>query len=890
MSKLYPPSIEGKLPACGGDLLVIPFNMNRVVGIEEVGGMVAVIKTISTGSVVGVVDGQFSAGASSGKYFASFNLKDLSKALNIGQFYKVQIAYRHIESEDVGYYSNVGVFKKTTVPLVEIPQLKNNFYSGYEYTGTYSQKGKDETEKIYSYCFELSDMDGNLIDTSGIQIHDNSKDSANSFESQDVWKSNIELVKDRPYYIIYKVTTMNGLEASSTTYTTINQDSIDIDLDMELNSELNTEDGSVKLSISPRSKETSIISGNFILVRSSSANNFNSWDEVYKFAYLNVTISKSSPAFIWEDYSVQQGEEYVYALQAYNSKNLYSNRMQAKNGKVKIDFVDMFLCDGERQLKIQFNPKVSNFKNNILESKMETIGSKYPFIFKNGYVHYKEFSISGLISMLSDNSNTFIKLTPDEIDKEKQLQKRRIGTPSLIPPNNILSTDITADNIYKERQFKLEVLEWLNNGKPKFFRSPTEGNYIVRTMNVSLSPNDTLGRMLHSFQCTAYEIADWNFKNLTDLKLINIPQNKISNVKIAQVQPAKMIILDKTDFQFDYPIFEYTTNKNLIRFKNSVYNVNITEATPGTILGFTFSDSDGETVYIEIGGTGAYYFQIRQYPLFSIELHKGGWDNMKITFEYEDYTPTDAFSKIANFTITDEIRRIPGSGYTNNLMQSKSYGSANSNFIISDIRREIGTIHYLRAEKRYIQEVWRTPDGRYSRNQSLNDIIADNEWNPVLLYHNNSNGKYYSGNMKTELNGEPDFRLCISDTPDEYIDLGGNNIENTSVKFGASFGRIDALRNISDLSTLRVGNGVLIDIAYRVRTKEYVVESKDDATRNAKTIWLNRLNLLEKMLQNDNNAGITAETINEQRKLVNEAYGDFIDALRIALKREGTII
>ena len=45
---------------------------------------------------------------------------------------------------------------------------------------------------------------------------------------------------------------------------------------------------------------------------------------------------------------------------------------------------------------------------------METIGSKYPFIFKNGYVHYKEFSISGLLSMLSDSGNTFMKINDAE--------------------------------------------------------------------------------------------------------------------------------------------------------------------------------------------------------------------------------------------------------------------------------------------------------------------------------------------------------------------------------------------------------------------------------------------------------------------------------------------
>jgi hypothetical protein len=46
-------------------------------------------------------------------------------------------------------------------------------------------------------------------------------------------------------------------------------------------------------------------------------------------------------------------------------------------------------------------------KNNILESKQDTIGGKYPYIFRNGNVKYKEFSISGLISYLEDPENDF---------------------------------------------------------------------------------------------------------------------------------------------------------------------------------------------------------------------------------------------------------------------------------------------------------------------------------------------------------------------------------------------------------------------------------------------------------------------------------------------------
>jgi len=38
MAKLYPPNVEGKLPAFTGTTLVVPFSMNRAVGPGEVGG------------------------------------------------------------------------------------------------------------------------------------------------------------------------------------------------------------------------------------------------------------------------------------------------------------------------------------------------------------------------------------------------------------------------------------------------------------------------------------------------------------------------------------------------------------------------------------------------------------------------------------------------------------------------------------------------------------------------------------------------------------------------------------------------------------------------------------------------------------------------------------
>ena len=67
----------------------------------------------------------------------------------------------------------------------------------------------------------------------------------------------------------------------------------------------------------------------------------------------------------------------------------------------------MYLYDGERQLRIRFNPKISSFKTVIQETKKTTLGAQYPYFFRSGNISYKEFPISGLISYIMDESNSF---------------------------------------------------------------------------------------------------------------------------------------------------------------------------------------------------------------------------------------------------------------------------------------------------------------------------------------------------------------------------------------------------------------------------------------------------------------------------------------------------
>ena len=244
-----------------------------------------------------------------------------------------------------------------------------------------------------------------------------------------------------------------------------------------------------------------------------------------------------SQVFDWnfKDFTIEQGVEYTYyikeiinedCLKKYNTVNeeiiTYSNLSnKIASNLIYSDFEDMFLWDGKQQIKIRFNPKVSSFKINHLEQKTDVIGNRYPVFFRNNIVEYKEFPISGLISYHLDDNELFIQDSLQELGiKIKDIFERQ-NNPAGDFNYPTSSLNLISNNIKAERLFKLKLLDWLGNGEIKLFKSPSEGNYFVRLMNISLSPEDKLDRMLHTFSCTAYEAKEFNFENLKELGFIN---------------------------------------------------------------------------------------------------------------------------------------------------------------------------------------------------------------------------------------------------------------------------------------------------------------------------------------------------------------------------------
>lgn len=787
-TKLYPPVINGTIPAFYDSSITVPFEENKTV--SEYDGFALKIKTVQSNRLIGTY-------FSTTNTFTNIN----TSLLNEGQYYKVQLAY-YIGNEVPGFYSTVGVTKYTTKPTVEI--LKNT--DGVSYFGIYNQEGKDITEKVYSYQFDLKDNKGNIVETSNEQLHNSSFDTE-SYESIDSFTITRELEKNQMYYLTYKVTTINGLEVISPALQIFRSESVDSNLlsKADLDVQLNYEDGYIDISLKKPEgveKEESVV-GSFYLLRASSEDNFKSWDEV-----LNFVLSGQQPSrHLWKDMTIKQGVSYKYAVQQYNDYQLRTNKIESKT--IYADFEHAYLFDGDRQLKIKFDPKVSSFKNTVLEQKVDTIGSKYPFIFKNGNVRYKEFSVAGLISLLSDENNLFFELGNDNEDFRQTSPAEKV-----LAVSPIRTTQLTPQNIYNERNFKLEALEWLTNGEPKLFRSPVEGNYIVRLLNVSLSPNDVLGRMLHTFSATAYEIAEYNYENLSKYEIL-----KTSD-------PSTQQLRWKTIKFPEYPIQD---GVNILGEAASAIRLE------GMIAGdkIQIATANGEVYKIVIGTTGSYIVDLDK----GIEIKSLSFIDSDDTARAIDGTIrhqgtlTYAYYSKSFIDSFDTINKIELVQYP-----SRQFVGAQDNIIalINDgIKNKLQSIGYIRfimrdSDEKLYQQVDEKGNITYS-----SDVEGSNPIIPNVMGLNLYEVYDKEDNLLYLLDGYNGEKYEISENPHEATSLWINESEESIDLWDIYQYEI---RNFSEeITSIKTGHAVITEITYQAKELTYDLENTNEQVKEAQT-------------------------------------------------------
>ena len=777
MSKLYPPNIEGAIPAFSGDSLVVPFTMNKTVSQNNVRSFSLKIKTVQSNTLIKVATSTRIDFDSMEAYFTITGLK-------AGQYYKLQMAYVDNDDGAVGYYSTVGVVKYTSSPVVSISGLeigKINMNSS-SYLGVYSQYAQDVTEKIYSYCFTVTDFNGNLFATSGVKVH-NSFEDTEIYESTDRFTIEKELEINATYYIQYEITTINKMKVNSPRYRIMKRQSIDPEIQAELIAVLDKENGYINLTLQGKKKEDTQLetaaTGAFLITRASSKDNYGSWDNILKF----VLHGQQPSRWLWKDFTVEHGYTYKYSLQQYNDYDLYSNRILSE--PVEVAFEDSFLYDGDKQLKIKYNPKVSSFKTNIQETKLETIGSQHPFIFRNGTIAYKEFPISGLISYQMDEENLFI--SEDDLGLTE------------------ITTNLTDKNVTSERIFKMKVLEFLTDGKPKVFRSPVEGNFIVRLMNSSLAPIDTVGRMLHSFTTTAYEIADYNHKELNNYNFLSVKDPSKQQMRWETV-PFAWSNNDGT--------VSYASNDT--RLNNHVATiVRLQDMMPGDLVSL-----DGNV--IAIGATGNYYVDIGT-SITDIRLVGTGEHQGSMVYGYYSDTQ-NKFDTITDINIED----LPLIQYVSEMDIFEA---------LQDIKFTIEGFYALHFTKREVFEVYTdNNDAQLWLNQNKKETLTDfNIFNMYLV----KNMERFPAFPNYYIDGKTQQKIALEDYSNViYINGKPMDLTETVTYF---------IHKPQDITSLQISNGIMAECSVQRKEMFYKLEELSPV-KEFKNEYKDKLNTLLNIL------------------------------------------
>lgn len=657
MAKLYPPHLEGKLPAFQGTTIVVPFSMNQAVGPTAVSGFHIQIRTINKDTIIyegsatnfdkssgAPLNSSTNFGRTNSNCFASFNIADAVSQFKVGQFYRIQLAYEDDNGNpnsipDIGYYSSVGIAKYTAVPKVFIEGMTTAATNKHLYTYSCRYEQTDATEKLYSSYLVMRNNEGEEVYNSGVIKHSFGNDTLPHI-AHETFLIPFDIEFGKIYRLCWYVTTVNDLVTRTEEYRIMmtNNGGVEFEgvTDLVVRAISNYSRGTVDVMFIHKNPSILTLKGMYRISRSV-------YQEPYEWQFISTLFCTNNliSDICIPDYTVEQGKTYIYCIQQYNNSEppLVSNR--SVSAPVTVDFEDFYLIDADRQLKIRYNPKISSMKNTVVETKMNTIGSKYPYYVRSGVVDYKEFSLSGLVTYHMDDDEDFIKWTDLGF---KQRTFVRSNSNGILNEEEMPSFSLTSKNILAERLFKLEVLDWLNNGKPKILKSPTEGNYLVILSGVSMTPNETLGRMLHTFSCQAAEIGRCDYATLASYgffeerqydAVLLVPQWK--TIPFSEVDPETGEMTFKTGKIL--PTGDDSHNLTVIDFR---------EMPPGSYVDLYTNDADQGKQRIYIGATGSYHAEITN-GVSQIELPADYTGGGYITYQTSGPLITD-FDSIQSYS------------------------------------------------------------------------------------------------------------------------------------------------------------------------------------------------------------------------------------------------
>lgn len=421
------------------------------------------------------------------------------------------------------------------------------------------------SEYLQSYSIKVYDNEGNLFSESE-KIYTANKNELNSF----YWLCDMTNgVTDTDYTVSLTFTTNNQYTFTRNfQFRLIDSSPIEFTPIWDFNKRtlpenginkkvlVTSEDGLVTITITiPQT----LPAGYLFIRRASSKDNYKSW------TLIDCTYTqdgdKISKTFV--DKTVTSLVGYKYSCQYLTQKGSWT-KISFTDEIVYPDFYDILISRKDKQLAIRYNEQIATMTPVVNRIKIDTLGGKYPKFAENAKLNYKQFNLTGLIIAEGDYNRQFIsdlnysnqmKEYDDNIGGAYAIRNDTIReefTDSKI--NGTYTVDINRastyiekrkrdtqkntyhdlypmDNWWWEREFREEVIKWLNDGEPKLYRSMTEGNMIVMFNDISLTPNMQLGRRVWNFSATVYEIGDgYSLEQLDALGIFPIRNDYATNL------------------------------------------------------------------------------------------------------------------------------------------------------------------------------------------------------------------------------------------------------------------------------------------------------------------------------------------------------------------------
>ena len=456
------------------------------------------------------------------RYYIEIGLGDLAQGnqFNPGEYYKVQIRFTSSLEEngttkdETWFNTNIANFSEWSqvvlVKGIETPRLQ---LRNFDNQVSEREFALQDISLVGSVIFNTQDKEylkkyriilyNNLM----TEILQDSKEKYSNIYSnpnQIYYKIKYNLKHEGNYILKVQLQTNNLYEWEETyaftmnlvQYTTLDSSNYHIQAQPD------DRGGRIKVKVTSDQKPKQL-GMNLIIRRSCSKDNFNVWEDVYTF------LAKSTEVvnLTWYDMTIESGVWYKYSLQQRNLQGFRSNLIIYET-PIMCVFQDIFLTTAENQLKIRFNPQVNNYSHVVAESLTQTIGSKYPFIRRNGNVNYRTFSLSGTITHFMDARQNTMHASPLDLYGTNEFG----GKSKYDQYNNRHNINVYNNSIY-ERDFREKVIDFLYKNDVKLYKSSTQGNMLVKLMNISFTPNNTLSRHIYDFTCTVQQIDEFTVDN-----------------------------------------------------------------------------------------------------------------------------------------------------------------------------------------------------------------------------------------------------------------------------------------------------------------------------------------------------------------------------------------